>query len=167
MPRRRATSMIPSMSRGRPPKCTGTMSFVRSVMAAARISGVTFSVSGSTSTSTGVAPRWIAQFGPAMKLRAGRMTSSPRSTPSTFMPRCSPAVHELRAAARTTPTWTATISSNLFVLGPTVSHPDLRVATTSAISFSPIDGSAKGRKLALTGSPPSTAGSALFMSLLR
>ena len=54
---------------------------------------------------------------------------------------------ELWRAAAETALEAAKSRSKRCVFGPVVSHPERRVSTTSAISASPIDGSANGRKV--------------------
>ena len=75
------------------------------------------------------------------------MTSSPGPMPIASSARCSPAVAELTAMACSdaSPRNAAKSSSNRLAFGPVVTQPDFNVSTTSAISSSPISGSANGR----------------------
>ena len=70
------------MSAGCPKRCTGTIAFVRWVIAASTAAGSMLAVSGSTSASTGVAPVWETASAVAMKVLAGTMTSSPGPIPA-------------------------------------------------------------------------------------
>jgi hypothetical protein len=92
------------MSQGRPAKWTGRIAFVRSVMLALTWPASMFIVTGSTSTSTGVAPAWMIAFTVAQKVSAVVMTSSPGLSPAATMLRCSAAVQELTATACADPT---------------------------------------------------------------
>ena len=59
----------------------------------------------------------------------------------------SPAVQELTAMACGAPTYSANAASKRLTFGPIVIQPERSESTTSAISSSPIDGSAYGRKV--------------------
>src|SRR5439155_12801249 len=59
------------------PKCTAIMAFVRGVIAASTRSGSMQSVSGSTSTMTGMAPANRTALAVATKVESGTITSSP------------------------------------------------------------------------------------------
>ena len=55
------------------------------------------------------------------------------------------------STAKRAPTYSENAAVNLSTFGPVVIHPDRNVSATSAISSSPSDGRAKGRKLLLIG----------------
>ena len=73
------------MSTVEPIRCTGSTALVRGPIAAATASAVSRWVSGSTSTSFGVAPARLTPSALAMNEFAGTMTSSPAPMPSAFM----------------------------------------------------------------------------------
>ena len=87
------------MSHGRPAKCTGTMARVRGVIFRRTCSGSMFSVTGSMSASTGVAPAWMMALTVAQKVIGVVMTSSPGPTPEASSDRCNAAVQEFSAIA--------------------------------------------------------------------
>src|SRR6188508_3258392 len=123
------------------------MTLVRGLRAAAIATGLMLRVSGSTSTSTGVAPTWWMTPTVAENVRGVVMTSSPGPTPRVARAVCRAAVQELTPRAAGAPTRAANSDSNRWDLGPVVIQPDRRVSTTSEISSSPIDGGEKARKL--------------------
>src|ERR1700690_2318374 len=81
------------------------------------------------------------------------MTSSPGPTPSASSARCKPAVAELTASECRpgSPRKVLKSSSKRLAFGPVVIQPDRSVSMTSAISSSPISGSANGRKGTVVG----------------
>ena len=95
----------------------------------------------SVSTSTGVAPAYRIEATVAdERVRGGDHLVARASMPSASSIRCSAAVHDETATACFAPTYAANFSSNRWVFGPIVSHPDRSVSTTSAISSSPMTG---------------------------
>ena len=75
-------SMIGCMSTVEPIRWTGITARVRGPIAACTSPAVSRCVSGSTSTSFGVAPARLTPSAVAMNEFAGTITSSPRPTPS-------------------------------------------------------------------------------------
>ena len=71
---------------------TATIAFVRSVIAASTAAGSRFSVRGSTSAKTGVAPSTTKQFADATNENGEVIASSPGPRPAARARRCSPAV---------------------------------------------------------------------------
>src|SRR2546427_11494248 len=105
-----------------------------------------FSVSGSTSTSTGRAPTCSITLTEAQNVTGVVMTSSPGPIPNVASAVCSPAVQEFSASAPGAPTNAANSRSNVRVLGPVVIQADLSVSTTASISACPICGGENVRK---------------------
>ena len=90
--------MIASRSQGWPAKSTGMSAFVRGVIAALdRAPRSMLSVSGSTSTNTGRAPRCTMTLAVDANVIGEVITSSPAPTPTASSARCSAAVHEFTA----------------------------------------------------------------------
>src|SRR2546426_12399940 len=110
-----------------------------------------FSVSGSTSTSTGRAPTCSITFTDAVNVIGVVMTSSPGPMPSVFSAVCKAAVQELSANAAGARRKAANSPSNRFVFGPVEIQRERRVSTTSRISSSPIVGGGEGGKLLRLG----------------
>src|SRR5947209_6510473 len=121
------------------------MTRVRGVTAVSTAAGSMFSVSGSTSTSTGRAPTCSITFTDAVKVSGVVITSSPGPTPSVARAVCSPAVHEFSASAPGASRYAANSVSKRWVFGPVVIQSERSVSTTSWISSSPMTGGAKGR----------------------
>jgi hypothetical protein len=113
-----AVAMIGSMSAGCPYRCTGTIALVRGVIAAARPSGLRVSESGSTSTSTGVAPVYVITATEATKVNGTVMTSSPGPMPAATSARCSAAVPELTPTPWAAPEYAANSRSNAATSSP-------------------------------------------------
>ena len=122
------------------------IAFVRSVIAASAASRSIRPVTGSQSTSTGVAPACSTALADATKVIDGTITSSPGPTPSARIPRMSAAVQEAVHRTDDTPMYSSSIRSNRCTFGPVPIQPDRRQSTTSAISSSPITGLPKTRK---------------------
>ena len=80
------------------------MARVRGVTARSTAAGSMFSVSGSTSTMTGVAPAWWMTCAVAQNVIVVVMTSSPGPMPAAASAICMAAVPELTARARSAPT---------------------------------------------------------------
>ena len=78
---------------------TATTAFVRSVIAASTAAGSRFSVRGSTSAKTGVAPSKMKQLAEATNETGEVIASSPGPRPAMWQSRCSPAVPLETAAA--------------------------------------------------------------------
>ena len=78
---------------------TATTAFVRSVIAASSAAGSMFSVRGSTSAKTGVAPSKMKQFAEETNESGEVITSSPGPSPAMCASRCRPAVPLETAAA--------------------------------------------------------------------
>src|SRR5215831_19089425 len=152
-----AISISASIRHGCPAKCTGMMARVRGVRRASSCFTSRFSVRGSTSVNTGVAPTWTITLAVAGKVMGEVMTSSPGPMPRATRPRCMAAVQEVTPRARRASRKRANSCSKRWVLGPVVSQPERRVSTTSASSSGPMLGRWKGRKLGRTGAPPSMA----------
>src|SRR6184192_4188812 len=119
-----ANSPMACMGHGWPPKCTGMTALVFAVIF--RLASSTFKLkwTGSTSTSTGFALRYVTTSPVAAKVSVGINTSSPSLRPAASRERCSAAVQELTARACRTPIKRANDSSKHFVLGP-VARDDL------------------------------------------
>lgn len=83
--------------------CTGMMALVAGVMADATWVGSRHRVSGSTSTSTGVAPVCTMALAVLMMEKAGVMTSSPGPRPRAAQTRCRAAVPLAQATPWATP----------------------------------------------------------------
>ena len=79
--------------------CTGMMTLVRSVIAAATAATSMLYVSGSMSTGTATAPRRWAACDDEMNVNAGTMTSDPRVTPMTSSASSSACVPFVTASA--------------------------------------------------------------------
>ena len=73
------------------------------------------------------------------------MTSSPAPIPKACKAIWSPAVQEFTAIACVVPMYSAKSDSKRLTFGPMVIQPDRSESTTSAISSSPIEGSAYGK----------------------
>ena len=71
---------------------TATSAFVRGVIAASTAAGSRFSVRGSTSAKTGVAPSKMKQFALEAKEIGEVIASSPGPSPAIRQSRCRPAV---------------------------------------------------------------------------
>src|SRR5207247_566525 len=123
---------------------TATTAFVRSVIAASTAAGSRFSVRGSTSANTGVAPSKMKQFAEATKDTGEVIASSPGPRPAMWQSRCKPAVPLETAAANGAPTRSATSSSKRSIVGPSESRPERSTSSTSSSSRSPIHGRASG-----------------------
>lgn len=117
------------------------------MIAAAAASRSISPVTGSQSTNTGVAPTCSTALADATNVIVGTITSSPRPIASTRRASISAAVHEDTQRACDAPTYSASICSKRWTLGPVPTHPDRSESTTSAISSSPITGLPKTRKL--------------------
>src|SRR5690606_14833362 len=74
---------------------------ILSLIAASKAFGQRFQVSGSLSTKTGVAPRYIIGLAEAEKVMLWQITSSPASTPNKINPKCKAAVPALKAPTNT------------------------------------------------------------------
>src|SRR5437763_16495282 len=72
-----ASSMIGAIAHGLPKRCVTMIAFVRSLIFAAIVSAVTFSVFGSTSAKTGTTPRYIIGVNAPMSVIDVVMISSP------------------------------------------------------------------------------------------
>src|SRR5215510_9391386 len=72
------------------------------------------------------------------------MTSSPAPIPNATNAKCNPDVAEFTANAYGARTYSPNSRSNLAVLGPVVSQPELSVSITSAISSLPMAGRLNG-----------------------
>src|SRR5690606_32772020 len=112
-------------------------------------SGSIQSVSGSTSTKTGLAPTCSTTLAVAAKVSVGTITSSPGPIPNATSATCSPAVQELsiKEVASGAPTYSPNWRSNALVLGPVVIQSVRKVATTSSISSCPMEGGEYGRNV--------------------
>src|SRR5215212_537666 len=123
---------------------TATTAFVRSVIAASTAAGSRFSVRGSTSAKTGVAPSKMKQLAEATNETGEVIASSPGPSPAIWQSRWRPAVPLESAAAYGAPTRSATSSSNRSIVGPSESRPERSTSRTSSSSRSPIHGRASG-----------------------
>src|SRR5256712_445478 len=101
-----------SMSQGWPYMCTTMIAFVRGVMAASIFAGSMHHVSGSTSTSTGLAPAMITTLAVTMMVKSGMITSSPAPTPIVSSAMWSPTVPLAQATPWVTLQYRAKLSSN-------------------------------------------------------
>jgi len=115
------------------------------------------SVSGSMSTSTGVAPTCSITFTHAANVYVDVMTSAPGPIPSAASARCNAPVAEFTASPCCAPASAATRRASSCARGPVVIQPDSSVSMTRRFSASPIHGTASGRKRARTGVPPAEA----------
>src|SRR5438874_13331050 len=123
---------------------TATTAFVRSVIAASTAAGSRFSVRGSTSAKTGLAPSKMKQLADATKETGEVIASSPGPSPAMWQSRWSPAVPLETAAAYGAPTRSATRSSKRSIVGPRDKRPERSTSRTSSSSRSPIQGRASG-----------------------
>ena len=123
---------------------TATIPRVRSVTAASTAAGSMFSVTGSTSAKTGLAPSNAKQFADATKESGDVITSSPDPKPAIWHKRCNPPVPLESAAAYGAPTRSAICSSNRSIQGPRDSRPERSTSTTARSSASPTTGRASG-----------------------
>src|SRR6185312_1784796 len=133
-----------SMSAARPTWCTASTAFVFFVTRFATSAGSMFQVPSSISANTGVAPACITEFGVAMNVYDGQITSSPGPMPLAMSDRCSDVVHDVVATACAAPMYDATRDSNSETLGPCTTHPVLRTSATACASASPKSGLVKG-----------------------
>ena len=100
---------------------------------AARTAGSMFSVSGSMSASTGVAPAWMMALTVAQKVSGVVMTSSPGPTPEASSEVEAPRAGVQRDGVRRAAV-AANSCSNCATLGPVPSQPERMTASTSRIS---------------------------------
>ena len=118
--------MIRSALYGIPYRATGTIALgyfpvfaLRSTIAFSNNLGSMFQVSGSESTSTGVAPRYVTGCVEAQNVKLCTITSSPPFTPAANSPRCTAAVPADNATTRfPSPTKSSRSFSNPFTFGP-------------------------------------------------
>ena len=126
---------------------TMTMAFVFLVSAESSFEGSKFFVEGSTSTKTGLAPRYKMVSPVLTKVYGDVMTSSPCPTPAAMRARWRAAVQEERAtpcssvpgalegdAESLEPTYFVTAASSSRAFGPEVSQPERSTASTASIS---------------------------------
>src|SRR5581483_3341191 len=123
------------------------IAFVRELTSSATHAGSTFSVPGSTSAKTGVAPVCTITFAVAGQVIGVVITSSPAPIPVATSARCIAAVPDETAIAWLAPTYSAKRRSSSAARGPVVSQPDRIASATAAISSSPTAGGWKPRKL--------------------
>src|SRR5262245_838367 len=107
---------------------TATTARVFLVIAASTAAGERFSVLGSMSANTGVAPSYTAQFADATKEYGDVTTSSPGPTPAAMQSRWSPAVPLETAAAYGAPTTSANATSKRSMVGPSERRPERRTS---------------------------------------
>ena len=108
---------------------TATIAFVRSVMAASTAAGSRFSVRGSTSAKTGVAPSKMKQLAEETNESGEVIASSPGPSLAIRARRCRPAVPLETAAAKGAPTRSAISSSKRSIVGPSESRPERSTST--------------------------------------
>src|SRR6267142_1352413 len=129
---------------------TMTMALVFFVSADSSFEGSRFFVEGSTSTKTGLAPRYRIVSPVLTKVYGEVTTSSPGPTPAAMSARWSAAVQEERATAcrgggvAPEATYLVTAASSSRALGPVVSQPERSTAVTASISACVMDGLWKG-----------------------
>src|SRR5258708_35014592 len=99
---------------------------------------------GSTSTRTGFALKYVTTSAVDANVTVGTNTSSASFRPTASSEKWSAAVQELTASACRTPIKRANASSKRAVLGPVVSQPVSSASTTARIPSSPIEGTLKG-----------------------
>jgi len=118
------------------------IAFVRSVIASATASGVTISVSRSTSTHFTVAPLDVMRLIVLTHVSAGVITSSPGPTPRACSIRCMPAVPLVTATHEPSdrPMYAAKAFSNALQCGPVPSHPPRITSLIASIVASLISG---------------------------
>src|SRR3989441_2255330 len=104
-----------------------------------------FSVSGSTSATTGRAPTCSITSTEATNVMGVVMTSSPGPMPAVTSAVWRAAVQELSARAPGAPRAAANSVSNRLVFGPVVIQFERSVSTTSSISSAPMRGGEKAR----------------------
>jgi hypothetical protein len=109
--------------------------------------GEMFSVSGSTSTKTGVAPRWSITCAVAQNVSVVVATLSPARMPNAASDTCMAAVPELTANAAGAPTNAENSSSNCLARAPVVGQPERRSSSTARIPSSGMSGGENGRKV--------------------
>src|SRR5438132_11346509 len=113
---------------------TATIAFVRGVIAASTAAGSRFSVAGSTSANTGVAPSKMKQFAEETNETGDVITSSPSPSRARCASRCSPAVPLETAAAKGAPARSANSRSKLSIVPPSDSRPERSTSSTSSSS---------------------------------
>ena len=101
-----------------PNRCTGTMAFVRGVMASSIFWGSILNVSHSTSTSTGTSPRSAITSAVATYVNAGTIISSPLCSPSDIRAICSASVPFAQVIACAAPVYPARLAENSLHLAP-------------------------------------------------
>src|SRR4030042_3375769 len=138
------------------------MALVFRVRTSAMPSGEMLPVSGSTSASTGLAPRRRTTVRSLIKATAGRITSSPGPTPRAWRLRLRAWVQLVKSKAKRVPQYSAKVFSNSAVLGPMGHLPALRACCTSSIAASSARTGQEGRRrLSRAGGPPRTPGSSI------
>src|SRR6266478_5856954 len=113
--------------------------------AASICSGSMLRVSGSMSTSTGLARLCSITWIEEQKVMVVATTASPSPIPRTASATCRAEVAELRASAAGAPTYRANSDSKRAALGPVVIHPSRKACTTSSMSSVAIIGGAKDK----------------------
>src|SRR5581483_1538254 len=108
---------------GRPKRCTGIRAFVRSVSLRSTSDGSRFSVTGSMSTKTGVAPTRAIASAVAKNVNAGQTTSSPAPMPRASSTRTSASVPFAQLTVSRTPSFSAASRSNESTSGPKMKRP--------------------------------------------
>ena len=111
------------MSAGWPYRCTGTIARVRGVTAAAQAAGSSVSVSGSTSTKTGVAPAAMTARPVNAAVIAGTITSSPAPMSSARSSSAIASVPLPTPTAMRAPLAAANSASNASTSGPSTNQP--------------------------------------------
>src|SRR6266480_137431 len=132
----RPSAAIPSMSAGRPWRCTGTIACVRGVTRLAASETSMLYVAGSTSANTGVAPACRTAWAVAMNPSAGTITSSPGPTPAAASATWSAEVPLFVARQKRAPTTAANSASSARISGAPApeSTPRSRTRVTAARS---------------------------------
>src|SRR5258708_2633386 len=113
--------------------------------AASICSGSMLRVSGSMSTSTGLARRCSITWIEEQKVMVVATAAAPWPIPKTARATCRAEVAELRASAAGAPTDRANSDSKRAALGPVAIHPSRRACTTSSMSSVAIIGGAKDK----------------------
>ena len=122
------------------------IALVRGVIAAAISSGSILNVSGSMSTNTGLAKRWVTHVAVEANVKLGSMTSSPGCRSMVIMARSSAEVQEVTSSTRGTPRRSCSTFSNSRHCRPSPPICPARItAVTAAMSSSVIHGLHNGR----------------------
>src|SRR4051794_23921445 len=120
---------------GRPKRCTGMIVLVWPESLRSTSAGSRFSVAGSMSAKTGVAPRRAIASAVALNVNAGQITSSPGPTPSASSTRTSASVPLAQLTVSCVPSSSAASRSKASTSGPKMNRPVSSVRANASCSF--------------------------------